>query len=223
MIFENRLAQALYDATWGRFAFAQCYDWFLRRAEKEGLAAQRRTLLSFAKGRTLEIGSGTGLNLPHYPAAVTQLVLSEAYRHMLAILRRKVASAKRPAFVVEASAEELPFPDASFDTVVGTMVLCTAAEPARVLREVARVLRPGGQYLFLEHIRHPDPRVARRQDRWQPAWYLFGNGCHCNRDTVTTLLESSFLIEELQHGRIPGVWAIVEPMVSGRARRPAAK
>lgn len=218
MIFKNWFAQGLYDATWGRFAFAGAYDWFLRRAEREGLSAQRRQLLSFAKRRTLEIASGTGLNLPHYPAAVTELVLTEAYRHMLPILRRKVAASKRRALVVEASAEDLPFPGASFDTIVATMILCTAADPARVLREIARVLRPGGQYLFLEHIRHPDLRIARRQDRWQPVWYLFGNGCHCNRDTVTVLSDSPFLMEELHHGRIPGVWTIVEAMVTGRAR-----
>jgi len=223
MIFKNRLAQAMYDATWGRFAFAGAYDRFLRRAEREGLSAQRRQLLSFAKGRTLEIGSGTGLNLPHYPAAVSRLILTEGYCHMLPILRRKVTASERRVFVVETPAEDLPFPGASFDTVVATMVLCTAMDPARVLREVARVLRPGGQYLFLEHIRHPDPKIARRQDRWQRVWYLFGNGCHCNRDTEAALLDSPFLIEELRHGRIPGVWSIVEPMIAGRARRFAAR
>jgi len=219
MIFQRRFAQRLYDATWGRFAFAGCYDWFLRRAETEGLSAQRRRLLSAATGRTLEIAAGTGLNLPHYPESVDELVLTEPYRHMLAILRKKIAASRRKALVVEAAAEDLPFPRASFGTVVATMVLCTAKDPARVLREIARVLRPGGQYLFLEHIRHTDLRIARRQDRWQRAWYLFGNGCHCNRDSVLTLMESPFLIEELRHGRIPGVPRIVEPMACGRARR----
>jgi ubiquinone/menaquinone biosynthesis C-methylase UbiE len=219
MIFRNHFVQRLYDATWGHFAFARCYDWFLRRAEREGLSARRRRLLSFATGRTLEIAAGTGLNLPHYPESVDELVLTEPYRYMLPILHRKVAASTRKAIVVEAAAEELPFRSASFGTVVGTMVLCTAKDPARVIREIRRVLRPGGQYLFLEHIRHADPEIARRQDRWQPAWYLFGNGCHCNRDSVLTLMESPFLIEELAHGRIAGVPRIVEPMVSGRARR----
>jgi len=219
MIFQNRFVQRLYDATWGHFAFAGCYDWFLRRAEREGLAAQRRGLLSCAAGRTLEIAAGTGLNLPHYPEAVDELVLTEPYRYMLPILRKKVAALARNALVVEAAAEELPFRSASFGTVVGTMVLCTAKDAARVIREIHRVLRPGGQYLFLEHVRHSDPAIARRQDRWQAAWYLFGNGCHCNRDSVLTLMESPFLIEELRHGRIPGVPRIVETMVSGRARR----
>ena len=221
MISSNRFIQAAYDVTWGRFVFAGAYDWFARRAEEAGLSEQRRQVLSQAMGRTLEIATGTGLNVPHYPPAVTELVLTEPYAPMVALLRDKVKTLGRNVEVIEATAEHLPFPDASFDTVVGTMILCTAPNVELVLQEVARVLKPGGQYLFLEHVRNPDSEIARRQDRVQPLWYLFGNGCHCNRDTVTTLNNSCLSVQELHRGQIPGAWSIIEAMITGRAVRTA--
>jgi ubiquinone/menaquinone biosynthesis C-methylase UbiE len=216
----KRFFKAIYDETWGRFMFAGAYDRFLSQAEEAGLSEQRREVISHATGRTLEVATGTGLNLPHYPLAVTDLVLTEPYPHMLEILRHKVASSGRKATVVEAYAEKLPFPDESFDTVVATMILCSAEKPSLVLQEIARVLRPGGQYLFLEHIRNPSPKIAQRQDFVQPAWYLFGNGCHCNRDTVETLKKSPLAIKELSYGQIPKAWTILEAMITGRARKP---
>jgi ubiquinone/menaquinone biosynthesis C-methylase UbiE len=219
MISKSKFIQALYDATWGRWVFAGAYDRFLRGAEEAGLAEQRRRVVQQASGRTLELATGTGLNLPHYGATVTELILTEPYPHMVNELRGKVRSMGRDAKIVEAFAEKLPFPDESFDTVVGTMILCSAEKPELVLAEAARVLRKGGQYLFLEHVRNPDPQVALRQDLVQPGWYLFGNGCHCNRDTIKTLEASSFVVEELHHGRIPKAWSIIEAMVTGRARR----
>lgn len=221
MISKNRIIQAVYDATWGRFVFAGAYDRILQRAEEAGLSEKRKQLVSKATGRTLEIATGTGLNLPHYPGAVTELVLTEPYPPMLDALRKKVNALGRNAKVVEATAEKLPFPDESFDTVVATMILCSADSPEPVLKEIARVLKPGGQYLFLEHVRNSDPKIAKRQDRLQPGWYLFGNGCHCNRDTVQTLKQSSLTLEELYDDKIPRAWKIVEAMVAGRARRAA--
>lgn len=220
MISSSRFIQSIYDATWGRFVFAGAYDRFLKLAEEAGLSEQRKKVVSCATGRTLEIATGTGLNLPHYPAAVTELVLTEPYPYMLQVLRDKVARLGRTATVVEATAEDLPFPDGSFDTVVATMILCSAECAESVLAEITRVLRPGGQYLFLEHVRNPDTRIARRQDRLQPGWYLFGNGCHCNRDTISTLKQSSLELEVLDVGQIPHAWKIVEAMITGRARRP---
>jgi ubiquinone/menaquinone biosynthesis C-methylase UbiE len=219
MISNNRIIQGIYDATWGKLVFAGAYDWFIRQAEKEGLGDRRRCMLASATGRTLEIATGTGLNIPHYPTAVTELVLTEPYRPMLDILRSKVSACGREAEIIQAAAEDLPFPNDSFDTVVGTMILCTAVNPDVVLREVARVLKPGGQYLFLEHVRNPDPKIARRQDWIQPAWFLFGNGCHCNRDAVQTLEGSPLVIEEIRSGDIPHAMSIIKAMVVGRARR----
>ncbi len=218
MISKSRLVQGLYDATWGRFIFAGAYDRFLRKSEEAGLSEARKKFVSTAKGRTLEIATGTALNLPHYPAAVTELILSEPYPHMLPLIRKKVQTLGRTAQVVEATAEKIPYPDASFDTVVASMILCTADHPDVVLKEIARVLKPGGQYLFLEHVRNPDSSIARRQDRLQPGWYLFGNGCHCNRDTIATLKQSPLEIERLDWGRIPKAWKIIEAMVTGCAR-----
>lgn len=220
MISRNSFVQALYDATWGRFVFAGAYDRFLRNAERYGLSEQRREVVSHAFGRTLEVAAGTGLNLPHYPPAVTELILTEPYSHMLDHLRRKVGESGRNATVLQATAEKLPFEDQSFDTIVGTMILCSAEDPNLVIREIARLLRPGGQYLFLEHVRNPDPKVARRQDRVQPAWYVFGNGCHCNRDTLTTLRNSPLVLDEVHEGAIPRAWKIVEANITGRACRP---
>jgi ubiquinone/menaquinone biosynthesis C-methylase UbiE len=220
MITKISLIQNIYDATWGRFVFAGAYDRFLKRAEEAGLSEKRKKVVSLASGRTLEVATGTGLNLPHYPDAVTELVLSEPYPFMLEKLREKTQRLGRKATLVEATAEKLPFPDASFDTVVATMILCSAERPEPVLSEIARVLKPGGQYLFLEHVRNPDPKVAKRQDRLQPGWYIFGNGCHCNRDTVATLKQSPLVLEELYEDTIPHAWKIVEAMIAGRARRP---
>jgi SAM-dependent methyltransferase len=158
--------------------FAAVYDTFFRRAERAGMEDHRRALLASASGRVLEIGAGTGLNLPHYPDGL-ELVLTEPDAPMA----RRIA-----APVVPARAEELPFADASFDTVVSTFVLCTVADPAQAVDELARVLKPGGRLLFIEHVRG-EGRLARWQDRLEGAWRRIGNGCHANRDTLAVLRE----------------------------------
>jgi ubiquinone/menaquinone biosynthesis C-methylase UbiE len=208
----------LYDATWGRI-FALGYDRFQRRAEELGMREQRIRFLAEARGRCLEIGAGTGLNLHRWPE-VDELVLSEPDPHMAAQLRRKLASSARQAEVVQAPAEQLPFPDASFDTVALTYVLCTVRDVPAALREIDRVLKPGGHLLFLEHVRSPEPGLARWQDRFHGAWYLFGNGCHCNRDTLATIGASPLELERAERGEIPGAMPLVKPMVTGSARSP---
>ena len=207
------MLRRLYDATWGRL-FALGYDRFQRRAEDAGMRERRAELLAHASGRCLEVGSGTGRNFDRWPQGV-DLVLSEPDPHMAARLRRKAGSLE----VVEAPAERLPFPDDSFDTVAVTYVLCTVPEPAEALREIARVLKPGGRFLFLEHVRSPDRRLARWQDRLHGAWYLFGNGCHCNRDTLGELEASSLEIEHAERDEIPAAVPLVRPMLVGSARR----
>ncbi|MDX6648648.1 MAG: hypothetical protein QOJ97_599 [Solirubrobacteraceae bacterium] len=206
----------VYEATWGR-GFAALYDRMLAGTEDAGLRDRRRELLSEAGGTTLELGAGTGLNLDLYPAAVTELVLTEPSEHMARRLRERAAAEARAVEVVESPAERLPFPDDRFDTVVGTLVLCTVDDPARTLAEVNRVLRPGGRLLFLEHVRSDDPRVARWQDRLERPWRFMGAGCHCNRDTPTTLEASPLRVERLDHGELPKAPPIVRPLVAGRA------
>jgi ubiquinone/menaquinone biosynthesis C-methylase UbiE len=206
----------LYDATWGRL-FALGYDRFQRRSEELGVREQRSEFLAGARGRCLEIGAGTGLNLDRWPE-VDELVLSEPDPHMAARLRRKLEASGHDAEVAQAPAERLPFPDGRFDTVALTYVLCTVPDPPAALREIDRVLAPGGRLLFLEHVRSPDPRVARWQDRLHGAWYLFGNGCHCNRDTLAAIDASPLELERCERGEVPGAVPLVRPMVTGAAR-----
>jgi ubiquinone/menaquinone biosynthesis C-methylase UbiE len=208
----------LYDATWGR-AFARGYDAFQRRSCAAGMEDKRRQVLGEARGRTLEIGSGTGINLDNYGPEVTELVLSEPDRHMVALLRRKVEGSSRPATVVDAPAGKLPFDDESFDTVTLVYVLCTVPDPGAALREIARVLRPGGRLLFIEHVRSPEPGLARWQDRLHTPWRVFANGCHCNRDTVAAIEGSPLELGQVERGEIPKALPLVRPMVAGTAQR----
>lgn len=212
------MLRRLYEATWGRLV-ARTYDRFMSATEKAGLTERRRMLLARASGRCLEIGAGTGVNLELWPGSIHTLVLSEPDRHMAARLRKHVARSGRPVDVVEAPGERLPFGDASFDTVAMTLVLCTAPDPAAVLREVRRVLKPGGRLLFLEHVRSGDPKLARWQDRLHGVWYAFGYGCNCNRDTLATINASGLDVEQVEHGEMPKAPPIVRPTITGVARQ----
>ena len=211
------MSGGIYDATWGR-AFALGYDFFFARAERGGLRELRRQTLAEAAGATLEIGAGTGLNHDLYPSAVSELVLTEPFEPMARQLREKASRLSIPAEVVEAPAEALPFPDDSFDTVALTLVLCTVPEPDRALAEIARVLKPGGRFLFLEHVRADEPGLARWQDRLNPPWRVFGHGCNCNRDTLATIERSPLAVERAERGRIPKMPPLVKPMLIGSAR-----
>jgi ubiquinone/menaquinone biosynthesis C-methylase UbiE len=199
---------------WSRI-FAWGYDTLTRASERAGMSDIRAGLVAQATGRTLEIGAGTGHNVRHYPPAVTELVLSEPSPFMAGKLRAKLA---RDATVVEAPAENLPFPDDHFDTVVCTLVLCTVPEPDASVAEIARVLKPGGRLLFVEHVRSSDPKIARRQDRFMRPWRAFGDGCHCNRDTLATLEASPLAVEQVEHGKLPKAPSLVEPLITGSAR-----
>ncbi len=201
--------------------FAAGYDRFQRRAEYAGQAQLRATVASGARGRVVEIGAGTGLNLQHYPARVEELVLTEPAQPMARRLERLVARSERPARVVRATAESLPFDDDSFDTALCVFVLCTVDNQQRALAELQRVLKPGGQFLFLEHIRAPESGVARWQDRLHGVWLRIANGCHCNRPTPDVIAESPFEIERMERGNLPKHPAIVRPYALGRAVSPA--
>lgn len=206
----------LYDATWGR-GFAALYDWCLSGTEEAGLHEMRVELLAGARGRVLELGAGTGMNLEVYPDAVEELVLTEPDPHMAKRLRAKAAGSGHAATIVEAPAERLPFEDASFDTAVATLVFCTIPDPAAALAELKRVLRPDGQLLFLEHVRSEEPRLARWQDRLEKPWRFLGDGCHCNRDTVATIAASGFELGAVERDELPKAPPIVRPLVRGSA------
>jgi ubiquinone/menaquinone biosynthesis C-methylase UbiE len=198
---------------------ALLYDRLGAASERAGMREERRRLLQEATGDVLEIGAGTGLNLPLYPPTVTRIVAAEPDPHMTRRLRRKAAQATVPVELMSASAEALPLADGSFDTVVGTLVLCTVDDPAVVLAEVARLLRPGGRYLFLEHVRAHDPGLAAWQDRLAPLWGVIGGGCHPNRATLASLRASPLTVCEVHEGRIPKAAPLVRPMIKGVAER----
>jgi ubiquinone/menaquinone biosynthesis C-methylase UbiE len=205
----------IYDATWGR-GFAALYDRAFEATEEAGLREMRREALAGARGRTIDLGAGTGANLGLYPDAVTGLVLAEPDPHMLKQLRVKVEEKGAEAELSDASAESLPFPDASFDTAIFTLVLCTVPNPARALAEAARVLKPSGKLLFLEHVRG-GAGLARWQDRLEKPWRFLGDGCHCNRDTVANIEASPFTVERVETGELPKAPPIVRPLVRGTA------
>lgn len=197
--------------------FASLYDKFFAAAERDGMAARRKELLSNARGRVLEIGAGTGLNVDSYPETLDRLVLTEPSEPMAKRMLDKVAESPLDPEVVIATAEELPFDDASFDTIVSTLVLCTVPDPAAALAEIQRLLAPGGQLLLLEHVRSESADSAKWQDRLETPWRLYGNGCYCNRDTISMVESAGFSWDELEHGTIPHAPPIIRPLIQGRA------
>lgn len=202
---------------------AAIYDPFLALGERRGSAARRAALLGGLRGRVLEIGAGTGLNLPHYPAGVDELVLTEPDAGMVARLRRRVArdgAAPARVRVVPAPADSLWLPDGGFDAVVSTLVLCTVPDPAAALGEVTRVLRPGGRLVLLEHVLAGEPRLARRQRRLAGPWAAFAAGCRCDRDTVGLLRSAGYDVTGLRTATWRGMPRIVRPLVVGSASRP---
>jgi SAM-dependent methyltransferase len=209
----------IYDATWGR-AFSAAYDRGFKGAEDAGLRDMRRELLAQARGRVLELGAGTGLNLGLYPQAIETLTMVEPDPHMTKQLREKLAASQKSAeiTVAEAPGEDLPFPNASFDTVVVTLVLCTVPDPEASLAEIKRVLAPGGQLLFLEHVRAHDPSLAKWQDRLEGPWKFLADGCRCNRDTVAAIGAAGFELGEVEQGELPKLPPLVRPLVIGSAR-----
>jgi SAM-dependent methyltransferase len=207
---------------WAR-GFALLYDPFVWAGERAGLRAHRKALLSHARGRTLEIGSGTGLNLPHYPDDIDELILAEPDAAMRSFLQKRLSRSGRMARLADAPAERLPFPSGSLDTVVAALVLCTVDAPDVALREIARVLRPGGQLLFIEHVRSDSPGLARWQDRLAGPWRRFACGCRCNRATAELIVTCGLELEQAR----PASWhlmpPILRPLIVGRAILAAAQ
>jgi SAM-dependent methyltransferase len=201
--------------TWPR-VFAAIYDPSLWIGERAGMRRHRQDLLTRARGRTLEIGGGTGLNLPHYPDDLDDLVLAEPDPSMRERLESAVHRSEHKARVIDAHAEQLPFDDISVDTVVSTLVLCTVNAPDLALREIERVLRPDGQLLFIEHVRSDSATHARWQDRLARPWQRFAEGCRCNRATLELMDACGFELEAR-----PAAWRamppIIRPLVIGRA------
>jgi ubiquinone/menaquinone biosynthesis C-methylase UbiE len=200
--------------------YAATYDLFNGPAERAGLRKQRHDLLAQAAGATIEIGAGTGLNLPLYPPAVTRLVLIEPDLHMRRRLRRRASRLGRDAEILDATSDQLPFPDASFDTAVVTFTLCSVPDEQAALIEITRVLAPGGRLLFLEHVRSADPCIAAKQDKIPFPYPLIG--CHPNRDTLGEIKASPLAVESVRAGELPKAPEIERPMIVGTALRPTS-
>ena len=201
--------------------FAFTYDRFSKGMEDAGLAEMRRNLIEGASGDVLEIGGGTGANLSYYGAGVESLTVTEPEPPMLKRLERKVREQNSHATVLRAPAEDLPFEDASFDTVVSTLVLCGVDDQPRAVRELRRVLRPGGRLIFIEHVRSDDPRTAKVQDRMNPL-NRFVVCCDCNRPTLDTVRSAGFAVTELQQTELPKAPPFGRPLIIGTATAPAA-
>jgi ubiquinone/menaquinone biosynthesis C-methylase UbiE len=202
----------------GHRLFAAAYDRLNAKAERTWLGSRRASLVAQAGGDVLEIGAGTGANLGHY-RSVTRLVAAEPDPAMRARLARHLGAATVPLEVSDAPAERLGFPDASFNTVVATLVLCSVADLDAALAEMRRVLRPGGRLLVLEHVRG-EGRRARWQDRVTPIWCRVGAGCHPNRDTRSAIARAGFRLEHAERFDPPRVPAIIGPFVEIVARKP---
>ncbi len=199
--------------------FAWCYARVGSHADARGTAEHRRDLLAKATGRVIEVGAGTGLNLAHYPNAVTEVVALEPDRHMFRRLMPATSGAAVPVRVARASAEALPFDDASADTVVMSLVLCSVPDVDEALAEARRVLGPGGRLLFFEHVRADDPRFARWQDRLERPWGVVGGGCHPNRDTLAAIRAAGFEVREVERFDERNA-ALAKPHILGWAVKP---
>ncbi len=168
------------------------------------------------RGDVLEIGAGTGANLGHYGTGLATLTLTEPSRSMIRRLERRRDELAPRAKVLRAPAEDLPFEDDSFDTVVCTLVLCGVDDQPRTLRELRRVLRPGGELVFMEHVRSEEAKLARMQDRMNRINNLVAH-CDCNRLTLETIRAAGFSVTKLERDTVSGAPPFVRPLVVGLA------
>jgi ubiquinone/menaquinone biosynthesis C-methylase UbiE len=196
--------------------FPRLMDWVMARPAFSQL---RETLLQLASGEVLEIGFGTGLNLRHYPTTITRLSIIDPATLLPAKVARRMAAAPYPIQTTHVTAENLPFPDQQFETVVSTWTLCTIPDPVLALHEVGRVLKPGGRFLFLEHGRSNDRRIAVWQDRLNPIQNVVGCGCHLNRQIDRLITQSGLSIDHLDRFSMQGVPKLAGEMYRGTATR----
>ena len=195
--------------------FPHLMDWTLGTRRFQEL---REQALASAQGHVLEIGFGTGLNLPHYPQAVTSLTALDPATLLPKKVARRISRGSLPVKLVRLSAETLPFEDGRFDCAVSTWTLCTIPDPVAALREVRRVLRPGGTYVFLEHGRSDDAWVAKWQDFFNPVQRVIACGCNLNRPIDALISQGGLKIDRLDRFLLPGVPRIVGEMYRGVAR-----
>lgn len=198
---------------------AKFYDASMKNTEARCLGAWRKELLAPLEGEILEVGAGTGVNLAFYESARTRLTLAEPEHHMRSILERRVNERQNiPIEVCDAGSEDLPFEDACFDAVVSTLVLCSVKDVKRSLVEIRRVLRPGGSFVFLEHVAaENNPSRLKWQKRLEPIWVHIGGNCHLTRRTLSSITDAGFDVERLSQDEMFPAPAIVRPTIRGVA------
>jgi ubiquinone/menaquinone biosynthesis C-methylase UbiE len=202
--------------------FARLFDRMAAKTEEQGAAEHRERLLAGLGGRVIEVGAGNGLNFSHYPGTVAEVVAVEPEDYLRAKAERVAEDAPVAIRVVDGLADDLPAEDASFDAAVASLVLCSVPDPAAALAELRRVLRPGAELRFYEHVLSGEPGLARLQNAVAWFWPLVGGGCHPNRDTVGAIERSGFDIERCERFpfRPSPVMAPVTPHVIGAATAP---
>ena len=204
--------------------FARVFARLSAQAEKHGQTDHRRELLADLSGRVIEMGAGHGLNFPHYPSAVDEVVAIEPERYLRELALRAAAEASVDVSVVDGLAQRIPADDATFDAGVASLVLCSVPDQQEALAELRRVIRPGGELRFYEHVISGKSGVARAQRIAEKTglWPLVGGGCHPARDTAAAIEAAGFRIESCRRFdfRPVLVEVIVEPRILGVARRP---
>jgi ubiquinone/menaquinone biosynthesis C-methylase UbiE len=203
--------------------FARLYARMAPAFEAKGGAAHRDELLNGLAGRVVEVGAGTGLNFAHYPSTVSEVVAVEPEPYLRAKAEQAAGTAAVPAKVLDGVADALPLEEAGCDAAVASLVLCSVPDQAAALDELFRVIRPGGELRFYEHVRAESPRLARFQRRIDVVWPHVGGGCHASRATLDAIEAAGFeVIRARRFDFRPAVTAIpVAPHVIGAARRPA--
>lgn len=198
---------------------AALYNTALSATERGGLYRRRQALIQHARGNVLEVGPGTGLNLEHYPPATSQLTLAEPAPAMRKHLQKHLAELglTLPVTLISNPAQQLPYPDAHFDTVVCTLVLCSVPDPDATLRELRRVLRPDGHLLFIEHIAAKHGLWTTGQRLLEPLWKVLAGGCCLTRQTDTVIAQSGFAFQHLQHEPLPMTPGFLRPCIQGVA------
>ena len=198
---------------YSRWMLPRLIDWTMRNDE---LAAYRRRLIPFARGQVLEIGVGSGLNLPLYGPEVVSILGLDSSAELLRRAEQLTAQSHHPVHLIQASAEKIPIRDCAADTVVMTWTLCSILYPARALREISRVLRPGGELLFVEHGLAPEAEVENWQDKLNPLWTRIS--CHLNRPVDRLIRDAGLELVELETGYMRRAPKTLAFMYEGRAR-----
>lgn len=204
--------------------FARMYSRLGARMEAAGVAEHRERLLMGLIGRVVEVGAGNGLNFSHYPGTVTEVIAVEPEPYLRAQAGLAAQNASVKVTVVNGDAEHLPVEDASVDAAVTSLVLCSVGNPAAALTEIRRVLRPGGELRFYEHVCASDARLARIQRVVDPIWSRFAGGCRLSRSTLETIQAAGFIVDECEQFLFePCLPAkLAGPHILGRAHHPTS-